>query len=88
MMYRILLKDAAEKFLDNLDHETRARIVKKLEDLKNDPFPRGYVKVSNAEPPAYRVRIGKYRALYYVFKEELLITVAKIDTRSGFYDNI
>ena len=88
MMYRILLKDAAEKFLDKLDQETRARIVKKLEDLKNDPFPRGYVKVSNTEPPAYRVRIGKYRALYYVFKGELLITVAKIDTRSRFYDNI
>lgn len=86
-MYRIEYKDKAARFLEKLDRETAQRVYDKIESLKNDPFSHGSIKISGSDD-LYRLRIGKYRALYRVYESEQLISVLKIDTREGFYDNI
>ena len=86
-MYSIEYKDKAVRFLETLDKETAGRIYDKLESLSNNPFPRGSIKIRGSENQ-HRLRVGKYRALYEIFKEKSLIAVIKIDTREGFYDNM
>ncbi len=87
-MYSILFKDKAKKLFSNLNKDDQRRIASKLELLKNDPFPRGSIKIKGSNERSYRIRVGKYRILYSVYIEKLIITVSKIDTREGFYDNI
>ena len=86
-MYSIVYKNKAARFLETLEKETGRRLYNKIESLKEDPFPHGSLKISGSENQN-RLRIGKYRALYEVYKERSLIYVIKIDTREGFYGNI
>ncbi len=67
-----------------LEQSTRSRIVARLEELGDDPFPRGAIKLQGREG-VYRIRVGDYRVLYEVFRKEGLVLVDKIDHRSGVY---
>ena len=85
-MYSIEYKDRAVRFLGTLEKETARRIYDKIESLSSGPFTRGSIKIKGSDSQ-YRLRVGKYRALYEVFKDRSLITVIKIDKREGFYDD-
>jgi mRNA interferase RelE/StbE len=56
----------------------------RLEELGDDPFPRGAIKLQGREG-VYRIRVGDYRVLYEVFRKESVVLVDKIDHRSGVY---
>lgn len=86
-MYSVEYKNKALRFLETLDKETASRIYNKIESLKENPFPPGSIKIRDSENQ-YRIRIGKYRVLYEIYKARQLIYVIKIDTREGFYGNI
>lgn len=62
----------------------KRRVVLKLEELAEDPFPRGVVKLQGRDG-VYRVRVGDYRILYEVVATERMVLVDKIDHRSGVY---
>ena len=62
----------------------KSRIVQRLEELQDDPFPSGVVKLRGRKD-TYRTRVGDYRILYEVRREEGLVLVEKIDHRSGVY---
>ncbi len=56
-----------------------ARIRKRLAVLSDDPFrprPGADIKAlwTESDPPLYRLRIGDYRALYFVTEDEVQIT--------------
>jgi len=55
-----------------------------LKELKDDPFPQGVAKLQGRED-TYRVRVGDYRILYEVLREENLVLVEKIDHRGSVY---
>ncbi len=84
MKYEVRLSKRANKELHSLDTSTRRRIIEKLEELQDDPFPRGVVKLQ-ARENVYRVRVGDYRILYEFYGRESLVLVEKIDHRSGVY---
>ena len=67
-----------------MDLVTKSRVVQRLEELQDDPFPRGVVKLQGRKD-TYRTRVGDYRVLYEVRREEGLVLVEKIDHRSGVY---
>lgn len=84
MKYEVRLSKRADRELDSLGSVMRGRIISKLEELSEDPFPRGAVKLQGREG-VYRVRIGDYRILYEVFTSDRLVLVEKIDHRSRVY---
>ena len=84
MKYEVKLSKRAYRELDSLDLSLRQRILDKLEELQEDPFPRGAVKLQGTES-SYRVRVGDYRILYDVLNKEGLVLINKIDHRSTVY---
>ncbi|MEA5505602.1 type II toxin-antitoxin system RelE/ParE family toxin [Halotia wernerae UHCC 0503] len=59
-------------------------MVLKLEELALEPRPDGVVKLEGAAS-LYRVRLGKYRIVYQIQDELLLVTVVKVAHRREVY---
>ncbi|MDP2673159.1 MAG: type II toxin-antitoxin system RelE/ParE family toxin [Nanoarchaeota archaeon] len=85
-MFEIKLDKQPEHFLSKCENEVFERISNKLETLKQNPVPHDAKRVLGYELPTFRIRIGKYRALYRVNYEEKRIVVVKIDKRDKVYD--
>ena len=84
MTFEVKLSKRAHGELLSLDLVMKSRIVQRLEELQDDPFPSGVVKLRGRKD-TYRTRVGDYRILYEVRREEGLVLVEKIDHRSGVY---
>ena len=67
-----------------MDINLRRRIVERLRELEENPFPRGSIKLRR-EKDAYRLRIGDYRILYKILWDEDLTLVFKIEHRRTVY---
>lgn len=86
MSFSILLGPQPDKFVKNLDNQTKERIKGKLLKLQEDPFPSEVERVEDyKDEKVFRVRVGDYRILYFVRYESSQIYVAKIDKRSRVY---
>ena len=57
------------------------RVFKKITELENDPFPSD-VKKLKGEKDVYRIRIGDFRVLYRIIREDDIILVFRVDKRS------
>lgn len=84
MKYEVRLSKRADRELDSLESAIKDRIFSRLEELSQDPFPRGVVNLQGREG-VYRVRVGDYRILYEVFTIDRLVLIEKIDHRSRVY---
>ena len=85
-MFDIFLGPQPEKFLKKAEKELRQRIWKKLNELKQNPFPSDVVRTVGRKVKAFRVRVGAYRIQYYVFQDKKQIAVFDIDKRERAYD--
>ena len=84
-MYTIRFDKPAEKFIENADKKLAKRILDRIEELKDNPFPRESLKVKGYQENVYRIRVGKYRILYIVFRNQSLISITEIDKRCRVY---
>ena len=84
-MFDVFLGPQPEKFLKKADKELRQRIWKKLDELKQNPFPSDVVRVVGRKEKAFRVRVGAYRIQYYVFQDKKEIVIFDIDKRERAY---
>lgn len=85
MIYRVLLRPAAQKFLRKLrDKALGARLVASMRDLADNPRPPGGEKLTGPEE-FYRVRVGDYRIVYEIQDEVLLVLVIRIGHRREIY---
>jgi mRNA interferase RelE/StbE len=82
--YSIVFKKSAEKELRGLQHDIGDRIIIKINQLEQNPYPAGCKKLKGFLN-TYRIRIGDYRVLYDVRDEELIIMVIKIANRKNAY---
>ena len=85
-MYKIEIHKEALKFLNSLNADIKTQIIKNLEELETNPYPQGVIKVKGYKDPIFRLRVGKYRALYFVNNSDLTVYIIKIDKRSRVYD--
>jgi mRNA interferase RelE/StbE len=85
-MFEIKFDTQAEHFLAKCENEIFERVSEKLENLKQNPIPHDARRVLGYELPTFRIRIGKYRALYRVNYEEKRVIIVKIDKREKVYD--
>lgn len=79
-MSKITYLKTALKTIITYDKETQNRIVTAINNI-----PRGDIKKLQGEkyPQLYRLRVGKYRIIYHIEHEDILIV--KVDTRGDIY---
>jgi mRNA interferase RelE/StbE len=82
--YNIIFKPSVEKDLHSLPKSVIARVMKQIETLRKNPFPRQSVKLVGAEQ-LYRIRVGDYRVVYAVDKEAQEILIHYIRHRREVY---
>jgi mRNA interferase RelE/StbE len=88
--FRISLHRDARKFLERVQRPHRERIVSALRALEHDPFTaRSGADIkrlhgTRGRSDLYRLRIGKFRAVYAVEGSE--VTVTEIWERGHGYD--
>ncbi len=84
MSYKVeILKDALKQ-LKKLPPKLQERIQIKIDDLAKEPRPIGVKKLKGREN-AYRIRVDKYRVIYDIFDDILLVNVIEIGHRSKVY---
>lgn len=81
--YNIVLKRSAEKELRSIEKSDKSILIKKIQNLSEDPFPPQSQKLNSRDQ--YRLRWGKYRILYEIDKNILTIIVVKIGQRKNIY---
>jgi len=82
--YKVIFKPSVEKDLRSLPQSVVKRIFKRIDALKDNPFPRQSIKLAGAEQ-LYRVRISDYRVIYGVDKDNWEVIVHYVRHRRDVY---
>jgi mRNA interferase RelE/StbE len=86
--YKLVIKRTAAKEIESIGQKkTRQRIVARIRALAEDPRPHGCEKLSGKNP-YYRVRQGRFRILYEVKDQELIVYVVRVADRRDAYQRI
>ena len=82
MMFEVEYNSQSKKFLKNADKNLVERIIKKLEEVMENPFR--YLEHYEGDK-CYKLRIGDYRALIDVDSEKKILLVRVLDKRGRIY---
>ena len=84
--YDLELHKKVAKFIDKQPPKLKIRIASALEKLQENPYREDFdiKKLKNLDQD-YRLRIGKFRFLYTIFENRLLIYMYKADSRGDVY---
>jgi mRNA interferase RelE/StbE len=90
MPFIVMLSPDAQKYLDSLDKKRAENIKKHLKELEKDPFkPRAACDIDivagSGRPPMYRLRMGEFRAMYFVEDQAIFVTDLFPKKRDSFY---
>ena len=86
MSYRVIIPKPVQKQLDSLLGSVRRRVVRRILVLKENPRPRGCVKLRGYENE-YRLRVGDYRVRYEIHDEESIVLLVHCGHRRDVYRN-
>jgi mRNA interferase RelE/StbE len=82
--YSILIKPSAVKEIESIGSKRdRQAIVSLIEALAENPRPYGSEKLSGQEK--YRLRKGRYRVVYSIEDQDLVVFVVKVGYRKDVY---
>lgn len=84
-MYKVIFDDNAIEFLEKLDKKNRKRIFNKIMSTKEEPL-RYFEKLTSIN--YYKLRVGDYRVVADIDKNEIKILVLLIGHRKNIYDKI
>ena len=83
MKWRIVFRKSVAKDLKRIPQVDIQRILGAINSLADDPRRAGAEKLSGQE--RYRVRQGRYRILYEIIEDEVVIVVVKVGHRRDVY---
>lgn len=81
--YKLAFKRSVAKDLRAIPNKDVARLLERIETLKDNPRPSGCEKLSGEEK--YRLRQGTYRIVYQIEDDALVVVVVKIGHRREVY---
>lgn len=84
MPYTIISLPDVDNDLDKLSDPEYSRIKTAISRLANAPRPSGAIKLTDLGG-AYRIRVGKYRVVYRIQDQKLLILVIAVAERGKIY---
>jgi mRNA interferase RelE/StbE len=82
--FNIAFKPSVQKDFHRLSKSAAGRVVKRIEKLKDEPFPHGVDKLEGAER-LYRLRVGDYRIVYQVDTRVQQIVILYVRHRRDVY---
>ena len=82
MRYNIEWKEHALQNLEKLENSISRRIIKKVEELSENPFSKDIKKLKGSDD--FRLRVGDYRVIFSI--EKKTIQILKIGHRKNIYD--
>lgn len=82
MNYKILYEKEALKEIDKLEPSISRRIIKKIEEMSENPASCDIKKLKGRED--YRLRVGDYRIIFMFDKES--IKIIKVGHRQQIYE--
>lgn len=83
--YSVQLKASAAKEIEAIGQKRdRQRIVRRIRALADDPRPPGCEKLTGGGD-RYRVREGRYRIVYAIEDDRLVVWVVKVGHRKDVY---
>ena len=85
MSYRIRIEKQVKKDLENITKHDKEKILKSIYLLASNPHPAASTKLVNRAQ--YRLRVGRYRVIYEIHNNELLIIVIKVGHRNSVYES-
>jgi len=83
-LFKIEFKHSAERDIRKVNPALISNILKRIETLSHNPFPRQSLKLSGTEA-TYRLRVGNYRVIYEVNIEKKIIVIHYIRHRREVY---
>jgi mRNA interferase RelE/StbE len=83
--YQVIFSRGALKQLSKLPLDIQERIQIKIDELAIEPRPNGVKKLEDDD--LYRIRVGKYRVIYQIEDNILLVNIVKIKHRREAYRN-
>jgi len=81
--YKVQLTTKAAKQFDKLPDSIAIPILEVIQNLENEPRPKGCKKLKARK--GYRIRYRDYRIIYEIFDTYLLIDVLAIGHRKDIY---
>ncbi|MBS3075659.1 type II toxin-antitoxin system RelE/ParE family toxin [Candidatus Pacearchaeota archaeon] len=82
MMYQIEWKENALREVEKLENSIARRIVKKVDELTENPFSKDIKKLKGCND--FRLRVGDYRIIFSI--ENTIIQILKVGHRRNIYD--
>jgi mRNA interferase RelE/StbE len=76
MSFSVIFSTKSSKKIRSLDSDLKERIKNAIEELSNDPWENGTVKVKG-HVDVRRKRVGNYRIIYHIneIRRELLVAI-------------
>jgi mRNA interferase RelE/StbE len=84
MNYNLILSNKFDKEFSRLEKKLQDRVVEGLKEIKENPYEGKLLKGKLKEMFSWRV--GKYRILYQIQRDKLLIIVINVEHRKQVYD--
>ncbi|MFH1076545.1 MAG: type II toxin-antitoxin system RelE/ParE family toxin [Pseudomonadota bacterium] len=81
--WQVIIAPSVKKRLAKLDRAERERILQALFALKNDPVSQNVKPLKGR--PEWRIRIGQWRVLLRVDKENLVFVAVTLASRGDVY---
>jgi mRNA interferase RelE/StbE len=81
--YKIYFKESVEKDFKAIPKKDVKKILLTINKLTENPRPSGCEKLTGQE--RYRVRQGRYRILYSIQDDDLVVWVVQVGHRKGVY---
>ena len=81
--YKIAFKPLVMKDLRGIPRHDVERILKFIEGLSENPLPQNARSLMGRD--AFRLRVGRYRVIYAIDSEEVVILIIKIGHRGDLY---
>ncbi len=85
MNYEVILSGPAEKDFARLDKPIQKRIIRRLEELGNDPFVPRLSKTLEGFPDLRSSRVGQWRIIFTVHADNRVVIVVRIRSRGEVY---
>ena len=82
MPFKIIWDEKAYDSLNKLEPSISRRILKKVDELSENPFSKDIKKLKGSDD--FRLRVGDYRVIFFIKKD--LIQILKIGHRKSIYE--
>lgn len=83
--YIVVLSPRAQKQVRKLSHTVQQALADAIRTLANNPRPPGVVKLKARSPAQWRIRVGRYRVIYEIEDDKLIVLVLEVVDRKDAY---